>query len=120
LTWNQIYTILGRASGAEPDMVHVPSEWIAAFDKEWGDGLLGDKSHSMIFDNSKIKRMVPDFKATIPFSEGAKEIMNWFDADPSRQTVDERFNRLCGRILSAYQRAWPNQRPASGGKEKVE
>jgi nucleoside-diphosphate-sugar epimerase len=106
LTWNQIYTIMAEAAGTEPDMIHVPSEIIAAFDKEWGDNLLGDKSHSMIFDNSKIKRTVPDFEARIPFSEGAREIMRWFDADPSRQIVDEKFNQLCERIISAYQSSW--------------
>ena len=83
------------------------SELIAAFDKEWGDSLLSDKCQSMIFDNSKIKNLVPDFKATIPFSEGAREIIQWFDADSSRQIVDENFNQLCDRIIAAYQSAWP-------------
>ncbi len=109
LTWNQIYTIMAEAAGTEPDMIHVPSEWIAVFDKEWGDNLLGDKSHSMIFDNSKIKHTVPDFDATIPFSEGAREIMQWFDADPARQTVDEKFNQLCEQIISAYRNVWPGR-----------
>jgi len=106
LSWNRIYMIMAEAAGTEPDMVHVPSELIATFDKDWGDSLLGDKSHSMIFDNSKIKSWVPDFKAAIPFSEGAKEVMQWFDADSSRQIVDENFNQLCERIISAYQNAW--------------
>ena len=61
----------------------------------------------MIIDNSKIKKFVPDFEATIPFSEGAREIMQWYDADPSRQIVDENFNQLCDRIIAAYRRAWP-------------
>jgi len=85
LTWNQIYTIVGHAAGAEPQIVHVPSEVIATFDAEVGAGLLGDKAYSVIFDNSKIKRLVPDFAATIPFSQGAREIVAWYDEDPARR-----------------------------------
>jgi len=108
LTWNQIYLLMGRAAGVEaPKLVHVPSELIAAYDKNWGEGLLGDKAHSMIFDNTKIKRLVPDFAATIPFAHGAKEIMAWFDADPARRVVDAAFNQTVDRILAAYEVAWP-------------
>jgi nucleoside-diphosphate-sugar epimerase len=108
LTWNQIFTILARAAGvAEPRLVHVPSELIAAFDPEWGAGLLGDKAHSVIFDNDKIKRLVPDFAATIPYSRGAEEIIAWFDADPARQTVDPEANDLLDRIIAAQKTAWP-------------
>ena len=66
LTWNQIYALVGRAAGVEPKLVHVPSDVIARYDPEWGAGLLGDKAHSVIFDNSKIKRFVPDFRAVHP------------------------------------------------------
>lgn len=107
LTWNQIYKILARAAGAEARLVHVPSECIAAFDPNWGANLLGDKAHSMIFDNTKIKRVVPDFTATIPFSRGAEEILAWFDADPARRTVDEKVDRLMDRIITAYEATWP-------------
>ena len=103
LTWNQIYTLLGRAAGVEPQIVYVPSDLIAAFDPEEGAGFLGDKAHSVIFDNSKIKRLVPDFAATIPFSVGAKEIVAWFDADPARQVVDEQTNHLMDTIIVAVE-----------------
>lgn len=106
LSWNQIYTILARAAGVEARLVHVPSNVIAAFDPEWGAGLLGDKAHSVIFDNSKIKRLVPDFAATIPFSRGAEEILAWFDADPARRTVNEEIDRLMDRIVTAYEALW--------------
>jgi nucleoside-diphosphate-sugar epimerase len=106
LTWNQIYTLLAQAVGVEARMVHVPSDLIAAFDPEVGAGLLGDKAHSVIFDNTKIKRLVPDFAATIPFSQGAREMVAWFDADPARQVVDEGVNQLTERILAAYEGAW--------------
>jgi nucleoside-diphosphate-sugar epimerase len=108
LTWNQIFTILARAAGvAELHLVHVPSEVIAAFDPDWGAGLLGDKAHSVIFDNSKIKHLVPDFAATIPFSQGAEEVMAWFDADPARQVVEPETNDLLDRIIAASESIWP-------------
>lgn len=104
LTWNQICEILARAAGAEPKILHVPSEVIARFDAEIGAGLLGDKAHSVIFDNTKIKRLVPDFAATIPFHQGAAEMVAWHDADPARQVVDEGMERLLDRIVEAYGR----------------
>ncbi len=107
LTWDQIYMLMAHAAGVEsPQLVHVPSDLIAAFDKEWGDGLLGDKMHSMIFDNTKIKRLVPDFAATIPFARGAREIVAWFDADSAHRMVDEQLNQTIDRILAAYESAW--------------
>jgi nucleoside-diphosphate-sugar epimerase len=104
LTWNEIYTILAHAAGVEPQIVHVPSDVIAAFDPELGANLLGDKAHSVIFDNTKIKRLVPDFVATIPFSQGAREIIAWFDADPARRVVNEEMDRLEDRLVAAYER----------------
>ncbi len=106
LSWNQIYQIMARAAGvAAPQLIHIPSDFIARFDPDWGASLLGDKMHSMIFDNSKIKRLVPDFAAAIPFAQGAAEIMAWYDADPQRQTIDETFNRQLDQIIAAYETA---------------
>jgi nucleoside-diphosphate-sugar epimerase len=107
LTWDRIHHILARAAGATAEIVHVPSEVINGYDREWGDSLLGDKSHSMIFDNSKIKSFVPDFAATIPFTQGAEEIIAWYDADPSRRTIDEDFDRTVSRIIADWQRTFP-------------
>jgi nucleoside-diphosphate-sugar epimerase len=107
LTWNQIFEILAHAAGAELRAVHVPSDFINAFDPEWGAGLLGDKSHSMIFDNSKIKSTVPDFAATIPYSWGAEEQIAWYDGDPQRQVIDDKLDRLMDEIIAAYESAWP-------------
>ncbi len=107
LTWNQIYHLLGQAAGVEPRLVHVPSEFIAAYDPVWGDSLLGDKAHSMLFDNTKIKRLVPDFICTRNFSRGAREMIAWHDADPARQVVSPEFNAIHDRILNAYEARFP-------------
>jgi nucleoside-diphosphate-sugar epimerase len=107
LTWNQIYEIIARAAGSTARFVHVPSAVIASFDAEWGAGLLGDKAHSMIFDNSKIKRVVPEYRATIPFSRGAEEILGWFDADPARQVVNAHVDAMMDRILEAVSPIFP-------------
>jgi nucleoside-diphosphate-sugar epimerase len=107
LTWDQIHEIVAQAAGTTAQIVHIPSDVIAAYDAGWGGGLLGDKTHSMVFDNSKIKRTVPDFAAAIPFARGAEEIMAWYDADPARQVVDEELDALMDRILAAWERIWP-------------
>lgn len=109
LNWNQIYELLASALGVTPKLVHVPSELINAYDPEWGAGLLGDKSASMIFDNSLIKRLVPGWAAKIPFSIGARQIVDWYRAHPERQVVDAEFERILERILTGYQRAWPTE-----------
>ncbi len=106
LSWNQIYTIIGRAAGAEPKIVHAPSDLIARHHKDWGDGLLGDKAHSVLFDNAKIKRFVPDFVCTTPFARGAEEIMAWFDADKSRQVCDPGFDRAMDEVVEAMGKAY--------------
>ena len=107
LTWNQIFTMVAAAAHTEADIVHVPSDFINQLDPDWGAGLLGDKAHSMIFDNTKIKRVVPDFVATIPFSIGVREILAWYDADPARRVVDEQLDQLMDRIIAAQKSALP-------------
>jgi nucleoside-diphosphate-sugar epimerase len=107
LSWDRIHELVAQAAGVTPHLVHIPSDLIAAYDRAWGDSLLGDKTHSMIFDNSKIKRFVPGFQATIPFAEGIKENIAWINAHPEAQRIDPAFNALVERILSAYQATWP-------------
>ena len=109
LTWNQIYQTLGEAAGVSPELVHIPSDLIAAYDATTGDSLLGDKSHCAIFDNTKIKQMVPEFSATTPFARGAEQIIAWHQADPARQKTNPGFNNLCERLLTNYQKAWPTK-----------
>jgi len=102
LTWNQIYEAMAEAAGVTARMVHIPSDFIARLVPALTGPLLGDKAHSVIFDNSKIKRFVPGFVATIPFKVGIKRTVAWFDADDSRKTIVEATNQTMDRILSAY------------------
>ncbi|MCW2502134.1 MAG: NAD-dependent dehydratase [Actinomycetia bacterium] len=104
LTWNQIARTLGAAAGVEPRIVHVPSDAIAAADPDWGAHLLGDLAHSALYDNAKLRGVVPGFAATVPFEQGAREIVEWHDEDPSRQRVDGRIDALMDRLVSTYRR----------------
>ena len=103
-SWNAIFRTVARAAGTSARMVHLPSDFIAARDPDWGAGLLGDKAHSVIFDNAKIRRAVPDFNPAISFARGADEIMAWYDADPARQVVDEALDRRMDDMIAAYDR----------------
>jgi nucleoside-diphosphate-sugar epimerase len=104
LTWDQILRLVGRAAGAEPNLVHVPSEFIAKLDPDTGAGLLGDKSWCALFDNSKVKSFVPGWQSEIPFAEGIRRTVDWFDADPSRQAIDAGANARVDEILRAWKR----------------
>ncbi len=107
LTWNQIYEAVGHAAGVEPKLLHLPSEVIAAYDPDFGASLLGDKAHSMVFDNTKIRRLVPGFRAQIPFSEGVRQIIAWYDAASERRVFDPNVDRLFDELVEARRRAMP-------------
>lgn len=99
IPWNQIYGELARAAGVDqPQLVHVASETIAEIHPAWGPGLLGDKAHSMVFDNSKVAALVPEFAPTTSFAAGAAEMIDWYDADPARQRVDPEVDAVISRL----------------------
>ncbi|MGH2958823.1 MAG: NAD-dependent epimerase/dehydratase family protein [Solirubrobacterales bacterium] len=102
LTWNQIYALLGDAVGAEPDVLHIPTDALVAADPSQLGSLWGDKSHSAVFDNSKLRSIVPDFKPRTKFADGIRETIAWFDADPSRQAIDDDANALWDRLAAIY------------------
>jgi nucleoside-diphosphate-sugar epimerase len=109
LTWNQIAEALATAAGVQARIVHVPSDAIAAADPDWGAGLLGDKAHSMVFDNSKLRGVVPDYVATVPFHQGARDIVAWHDEDPSRRRTDPRLDALMDRLVETFRPARMSQ-----------
>jgi nucleoside-diphosphate-sugar epimerase len=102
LTWDQITHALASALGVTAQIVHVPSDAIAAADPDWGAGLLGDKTHSLVFDNSKLRSLVPGWHAVIPFERGAREIVSWYLEDPSRQVVDDRMDALMDKLAADF------------------
>ena len=104
MCWEQFYRITGAAAGAEPKLIHMSSDFIAACVPERLGGLLGDKATSVVFDNSKIKRLVPGYCATTPFDEGIRRTLAWFDADPARRQVDEEADAGFDRLIEAYER----------------
>ena len=107
LTWNQIYQEVGRAAGVEPNLIHISSDFIIAFSPGEEGSLLGDKVISVVFDNSKIKRFVPDFVATTSFARGIRQTLAWFEADPARCTLDEAAGENWNKIIAAYEAALP-------------
>jgi nucleoside-diphosphate-sugar epimerase len=102
LTWNQIAEALAAALGVTARLVHVPSDVISAADPDWGSGLLGDKAHSMVFDNAKLRSLVPGWQAVIPFERGAREIANWYLADPARQVTDAGLDAVMDKLAAAW------------------
>jgi nucleoside-diphosphate-sugar epimerase len=103
LSWNQLFRIVGAAVGVEPKLVHIASDSIAACIPEKRGTLLGDKSVSVVFDNSKIKRFVPEYSATTTFADGVRQTLAWFNADPARKQIDDRLNATMDKLVTAYE-----------------
>lgn len=102
ITWNEIYETVAAAVGKQLRPVYVPSKVIAQKDQDWGAGLLGDKAHSVIFDNTKLRRLVPEFRAVLPFHAGAKEIATFYQDSPERIVRDSRVDRLFDELIAQF------------------
>ena len=105
ITWDQIYRLAGQAIGIEPEIHHVPSDLIAAFDPDAVGSLVGDKANSAVFDNSKIKEFVPDFVATVTWSEGMRRALAWHQAHRGFCAVDREADELWETTTTANRRA---------------
>jgi nucleoside-diphosphate-sugar epimerase len=103
LTWNEIYRTIAEELGVEANLVHIPSDFIARVAPDLAGTLLGDKTWSVVFDNTKIKTFVPEFNAVIPFQAGIRRTVAWFDANETRRSVDGAVQDKMDRILSAYE-----------------
>ncbi len=110
LSWNQIYLEAFAALDLPPNLVHVASETIAAHWPHATGSLLGDKMHSAVFSNAKIKRFVPDFVAEVKWAEGLRRAIHWHESHPEFQTVDLEFDRMMDVIVAASRRAYPSGR----------
>ncbi|MHB9033275.1 MAG: SDR family oxidoreductase [Anaerolineae bacterium] len=103
LTWDAIYQVIGQAAGCgDAPLVHIPSDWIAQVYPDWGAGLLGDKMHSVVYDNSKIKRFVPEYRAVMPFGKGIALSLAWHHADPVRCQADAKANARMDDLIARF------------------
>jgi nucleoside-diphosphate-sugar epimerase len=115
LTWNQIYETVAAAAGApRPKLIHIASDFIAACLPEFTGGLLGDKAWSSVFDNTKIKRFVPDYVATTRFNTGVAQSIAWYDADPARQQIDAEAEANWDKLIACYERGLTQARTEFG------
>ncbi|MDO7906298.1 SDR family oxidoreductase [Paenibacillus sp. JX-17] len=106
VTWNQIYHVIADALGVPLKAVHVPSEFLDACSTEdFRGSLLGDKANTVVFDNSKLKRLVPDFTATTRVDQGIKETVEHILANPELQQEDPEFDAWCDRVIQALDQA---------------
>ncbi|HWR11543.1 MAG TPA: NAD-dependent epimerase/dehydratase family protein [Rectinemataceae bacterium] len=105
LTWSAIYAITAEALGVRPKLVHIPSDYIARIKPERGAGLLGDKAVSVLFDNSKIRRFVPEFQPSVSFPEGIRRSLAWYDEHPELKAPDPTMNREMDEILGRWKSA---------------
>jgi len=107
LTWNQAYEEVARALGVKLDAVHIPADLIVQYNADARGSLIGDKVNSLVFDNSKIKGFVSEFSPKVPWAEGVRQTIAWFEADPVRQTIDENSNRLWDKIIASCEKTYP-------------
>ncbi|HEX3353263.1 MAG TPA: SDR family oxidoreductase [Terriglobales bacterium] len=104
LTWDQLYRTVAAAAGVEARIVHNPSDFMVACLPEMEGTLIGDKSVSVVFDNSKIKRFVPEFVATTRFAQGIRQSLDWFDADPARKLIDAEESAVWDKLIESYEK----------------
>lgn len=102
VTWDEVAHVFARLAGTEPRIVHVPSDLIAHYHTEWGASLLGDKAHSALFDNSKVRRIVPEFVPRIPFEEGAEEIYEFHTSLGREPRIDPALDALIEELTSRF------------------
>ncbi len=105
LTWNQIMRETALALQLdEPEILHIPSEFISRIRPEMADKLFGDKACDGVFDCSKLKKLVPDFDCRISFRQGIRESIAWFKEDQSRQTSDPEVDLVFDQVCQAWKK----------------
>ncbi len=106
LTWNQIYQAIADALGVELKPYYVSSAFLASVcDYDFEGSLIGDKANSVVFDNSKLKKAVPDFKCTVRFEQGIRKVIDSCLANPERQIEDPEFDEFCDRVIEQLEAA---------------
>ena len=102
LTWDEILNQIAVVIGVEPRKVHVSSEFITAFMPDQLGSLTGDKSTSVVFDNSKLKGVVPGFRAAMSFREGMARTIAHMGSRPEMQQIDVEYEDTLDRIIAAH------------------
>jgi len=106
LSWNQIYQAIAAALDAPLKAAHVPSGFLAQCSSyDFTGGLIGDKANSVVFDNTKLKRLVPGFCARVRFDQGIKETIDYVLSHKECQTEDPEFDSWCDKVIAAQERA---------------
>lgn len=106
LTWNQIYECIARALNVEYKPYYVSSEFLAATsDYDYTGSLLGDKACSVVFDNTKLKRVVPEFKAVVHYEDGVRKTIENVLSNPELQKEDPEFDKWCDDVIEALENA---------------
>lgn len=107
LTWNQIHELIAGALGVELRPYHIASDFLAAVGPQYDleGNLIGDKAHTVLFDNTKVKRAVPGFVATTRFDQGVRLAVEHILAHPELQTPDPEFDAWCDRVIAAVEQA---------------
>ena len=104
LTWDAIHGILAAAGGVVPRLLHLPADLIvaAAPDWRWSDLIRGDLSHASVFDTTKIRSFVPDFRPQVTWDEGARRILRWRAGHPERVRPDPATDSILDRLVEGY------------------
>lgn len=106
LTWNQIYAAIAHALGVGLRPYYVPSDFLASVGRYDLEGsLIGDKANSVVFDNTKLKRVVPDYAPNVPFSKGVKATIDYVLSHPECQSLDPEFDEWCDRVIEKLEDA---------------
>ncbi|MBQ4435132.1 MAG: NAD-dependent epimerase/dehydratase family protein [Clostridia bacterium] len=110
LTWNQIYQTIADALNVPLHPYYVSSSYLDAVGKPYGydfeGGLIGDKSVCVVFDNSKLKRAVPDMHTSVRFDQGVRIALDYVLSHPGEcQKPDPEFDQWCDRVIAALEKS---------------
>lgn len=106
VTWNQIYSVIADEVGMPLNAVHVSSEFLdACSDYDLAGSLIGDKANTVVFDNTKLKKLVPGFTATVRADQGIRSTISYVLSHPEYQTEDPAFDAWCDKVVAALQKA---------------
>jgi len=105
ITWNKIYDIIGEALNTKTQKFHVATDFLVKYKADLEGGLIGDKANTVVFDNSKIKRLVPEYLATTRFDQGVRLSINYILAHPELQIEDKEFDIFCDNVIKAQEQA---------------